>query len=339
MPGGYGDADLYVVTVNDGHYGAPKNLGPTINSKYKEYTPYVDGDIIYFSSTRPKGRGGFDIYMSKLDSSIPQPINLGKPMNSRGDDISFIIDNEKQKGYFSSNRPGGKGDDDIYSFVQETVNPICDQTVKGVITDKLSGFPLANAFVTLFDKDGNKIRRIETLADGTFFFSLKCGESYNFLGEKNNYFATESALDVNNSNGFENKVTLELDEKEIIEVNGVEMLNMETIQFELNESVLKEESKESLIKVVRLMEKFPTMTIEFGTHTDARGGDGYNMHLSRSRAAVTVSYLISIGADPKRIVGKGYGESQLVNQCSNNVICTEIEHQQNRRTEFVIIKK
>ncbi len=339
MPGGYGDADLYVVAVNDGHYGAPKNLGPTINSKYKEYTPYVDGDIIYFSSTRPKGRGGFDIYMSKLDGSIPLPINLGKPMNSRADDISFIIDNEKQQGYFSSNRGGGKGDDDIYSFVQQTVNPICDQTIKGLITDKITGTPLSNAFVTLSDKSGNKIRRIETLGDGTFYFALKCGESYNLLGDKNGYYAEESTLDVNNSNGYENKVTIALDEKEIIEVNGVEMLNMETIEFELNESALLDKSKEALVKVVRLMDKFPTMTIEFGAHTDARGGDGYNMHLSRSRASVTVNYLISIGADPKRIVGKGYGESKLVNHCSNNVNCTEIEHQQNRRTEFVIIKK
>ena len=339
MPGGYGDTDLYVVAVNDGHYGAPKNLGPTINSKYKEYTPYVDGNIIYFSSTRPKGRGGFDIYMSKLDGTTPLPINLGKPMNSRSDDISFIIDNEKQKGYFSSNRSGGKGDDDIYSFVQQTVNPICDQTVKGLITDKITGMPLSNAFVTLFDKDGKKIRRIETLADGRFYFALKCGESYNFLGEKNSYFAKESTLDVNNSNGYENEVTLELDEKEIIELNGVEMLNMEIIEFELNESALLDKSKDALLKVVRLMDKFPTMTIEFGAHTDARGGDGYNMHLSGARASVTVNYLISIGADPKRIVGKGYGESKLVNHCSNNVKCTEIEHQQNRRTEFVIIKK
>ena len=339
MPGGYGDTDLYVVSVNQGHYGAPKNLGPTINSKYKEYTPYVDGNIIYFSSTRPKGRGGFDIYMSKLDGTIPLPINLGKPMNSRADDISFIIDNETQKGYFSSNRNGGKGDDDIYSFVQQTVNPICDQSIKGLITDKITGLPLSNAFVTLLDHNGNKIRRIETLADGVFYFSLKCGESYNLVGEKNNYFAVESSLDVDNSNGFENKMTIALDEKEIIVENGVEMLNMEPIQFELNESILLDESKISLAKVVRLMEKFPTMTIEFGAHTDARGGDGYNMHLSRSRAHVTVNYLISIGADPKRIVGKGYGESKLVNHCSNNVKCTEAEHQQNRRTEFVIIKK
>ena len=339
MPGGYGDTDLYVVAVNDGHYGAPKNLGPTINSKYKEYTPYVDGNIIYFSSTRPKGRGGFDIYMSKLDGSIPVPINLGKPMNSRGDDISFIIDNKTQKGYFSSNRGGGKGDDDIYSFVQQTVNPICDQTVQGLITDKITGMPLSNAFVTLFDKDGNKIRRIETLGDGMFYFALKCGESYNFLGDKNGYFSKESILDVDNSNGYENKITIALDEKEIIERNGVEMLNMETIEFELNESALLDSSKESLLKVVRLMDKFPTMTIEFGAHTDARGGDGYNMHLSGARASVTVNYLISIGADPKRIVGKGYGETKLVNRCANNVDCTEIEHQQNRRTEFVIIKK
>ena len=339
MPGGYGDTDLYVVSVNDGHYGSPKNLGPSINSKYKEYTPFVDGNLIYFSSNRPKGIGGFDIYMSKLDGSLAQPINLGKPMNSRGDDISFIINNEEQKGYFSSNRNGGNGDDDIYSFVQQTVNPICDQSITGLVKDKLTGRALANAFVMLSDKNGNRIRRIETLADGTFYFGLKCGKTYNILGEKNNYHEQELVLDVNNSNGYENLLTLELDEKEIIEVNGKEMLNIKTINFELNESTLMDDSKDDLAKVVRLMNKFPNMTIEFGAHTDSRGGDGYNAHLTRARASVTVNYLISIGADPKHIVGKGYGETELLNACSNNVNCTEIEHQQNRRTEFVIIKK
>ena len=191
----------------------------------------------------------------------------------------------------------------------------------------------------LSDKNGNRIRRIETLADGTFYFGLKCGKTYNILGEKNNYHEQELVLDVNNSNGYENMMTLELDEKEIIEVSGKEMLNIKTINFELNESTLMDDSKDDLAKVVRLMDKFPNMTIEFGAHTDSRGGDGYNLHLTRSRAHVTVNYLISIGANPKHIVGKGYGETELLNACSNNVDCTEIEHQQNRRTEFVIIKK
>jgi len=339
MPGGYGDTDLYEVTINDGHYGAPKNLGSTINSKYKEYTPFVDGNILYFSSNKPGGQGGLDIYMTKLDGSIPEPINLGKPMNSRGDDISFIIDNEKQKGYFSSNRRGGQGDDDIYSFIQVTINPICDQTIEGVIQDKISGFPIPNAFATLYDSKGKKIRRLETLADGKFFFNLKCGENYKITGGRIGYFEVENSLNTNKVNGYLNEIVLSLDEKEFITQNGKEMLNIKPIKFELNKAVLLEDSKGNLVKVVRLMDKFPNMVIEFGAHTDARAPDGYNLQLSRKRATETVRYLISMGVDYRRIMGKGYGETQLINKCSNGVKCTEIEHQQNRRTEFVVIKK
>jgi outer membrane protein OmpA-like peptidoglycan-associated protein len=339
MPGGYGGTDIYEVSINQGHYGAPKNLGPTVNSKYKEYTPYIDGDIIYFSSNRPGGKGGFDIYMTKLDESIEEPINLGSPMNSKGDDISFIINKETQRGYFSSNRSGGKGDDDIYSFEEVTVNPICDQVVQGVIIDKLTGQPLQNAFATIYDSKGEKIRRLETLNDGAFFFKVKCDEKYKITGDKFGYFDADSTLVTSRENAFQNNITLMLDEKEFIKVNGQEILNVKSIEFELNKATILESSYDNLNKVVRLMNKFPDMIIQFGSHTDARGGDGYNMWLSQKRASETVSHLISIGADARRITGKGFGETKLVNNCSNNVKCTEIEHQQNRRTEFVVIKK
>jgi len=339
MPGGYGDTDLYVVTINNGHYGAPKNLGPTVNSKYKEYTPYVDGNVLYFSSTKPGGQGGFDIYMTKLDESIAEPINLGKPMNSKSDDISFIIDNEKQKGYFSSNRYGGKGDDDIYSFIQETINPICDQTIAGVIQDKLTGLPIPNSFATIYNSKGEKVRKIETLADGKFNFSLKCGETYKIIGDRLGYFESESQIIANQINGFENIVVLALDEKEFITVDGKEMLNIATIKFELNKSTITKSSKDELAKVARLMNKFPNMVIEFGAHTDSRAPDGYNLQLSRRRSQETVNYLLALGVDYKRITGKGYGESELLNKCSNGVKCTELEHQENRRTEFLVIRK
>ncbi len=339
MPGGYGDTDIYVVTINNGHYGAAKNLGPTVNSKYKEYTPYVDGDIIYFSSNRPKGLGGLDIYMTKLDESIEEPINLKKPINSRSDDLSFIIDSKTQEGYLSSNRRGGKGDDDIYSFVQVTINPICDQIVEGVLIDKITGLAIINAFATLYNSKGEKIRRIETLADGKFFFSLKCGQTYRITGDKLGYFNNEDTFLTSKENGFENKLRLELDEKEFITIKGKELLNIKSIQFELNKAIILKRSYDNLAKVVRLMDKYPKMVIEVGAHTDARAPDGYNLQLSRKRATETVRYLISLGVDYRRITGKGYGETELVNKCSNGVICTEIEHQQNRRTEFVIIRK
>jgi len=339
MPGGYGGTDIYVVSVNNGHYGAPQNLGPTVNSKYKEYSPFVDGDILYFSSNKPDGEGGFDIYMTKLDGSIEEPINLGKPMNSKGDDISFIIDKETQKGYFSSNRRGGKGDDDIYSFEEVTVNPICDQVVQGIIRDKKSGQPLPQAFASIYDSKGDKIRGIEPLKNGEFYFKVKCGENYKIGGDKFGYFEADTTLVTSRENAFQNNITINLDEKEFVDMNGKEMLNVRSIEFELNEANILESSYDELAKVARLMDKFPDMIIQFGSHTDARGGDGYNMWLSQKRASETVRYLIGIGIDSRRITGKGFGETKLVNDCSNGVRCTEIEHSKNKRTEFVVIRK
>ncbi len=339
MPGGYGDTDIYVVTVNNGHYGAPKNLGETVNSKYKEYTPFVDGNVLYFSSNKPGGVGNLDVYMTKLDESIPEPINLKKPINSKGDDFSFIISNKTQEGYVSSNRRGGKGDDDIYAFTQVTVNPICDQTVVGVIVDKITGAPIINAFASLYNSKGEMVRKLETLGDGKFFFNLKCGENYRIIGTKPGYFDNENQWVTSKINGFEDNISLELDEKEFISKEGVEYLNLKSIQFELNKSTILKSSQETLAKVVRLMNKFPKMVIEFGAHTDSRAPDGYNMRLSQRRAVETINYLNSIGADMKRITGKGYGETKLLNQCTNGTKCTEIEHRQNRRTEFVVIRK
>jgi outer membrane protein OmpA-like peptidoglycan-associated protein len=338
MPGGYGDTDIYVVSISNGHYGVPKNLGPTVNSKYKEYTPFVDGDIIYFSSNRPKGFGELDIYMNKLDESIQEPINLGKPINSKGDDLSFIIDNRTQKGYLSSNRSGGKGDDDIYSFIQVTVNPICDQTIEGVVKDKITGLPIVNAYVILYNSNGDEIKRMKTFNDGKYLFRLKCNETYRLSSGKNGFFENIRSINIDNENGFENKVTLLLNEKKFTSVIGKITLNIEPIEFEFNKVKILKKSKINLAKVVILMDKYPDMIIEIDSHTDSRGSDGYNLWLSSERAAETIKYLVSIGADSKRISGKGFGENKLLNNCSNDVKCTEEEHQLNRRTEFVIIK-
>lgn len=339
MPGTLGDTDIFVVDVNKGHYGNPINLGTTINSVSKEYTPYVDGNIIYFSSNRKGGKGGLDIYMTKLDGSLPKPINLGEPMNSKGDDLSFIIDNVKLKGYFSSNRARGKGDDDIYSFIQKTTIPICDQVVTGVIIDKLTRLAVSNAFVSLIDTDGTRLRRVETKFDGTFYFSLDCATTYSLEVNKNGYFDVATKLNTSSVNGFKNEERILIEEKEFFTRDGKEFLNVESIRFELNKSTIKKESKRTLEKVLRLMKKYPEMEIEFGAHTDARAGDAYNLNLSENRAEETVEYLISQGLDFMRISGKGFGEKELLNKCANGVKCKDSEHRINKRTEFVVIKK
>ncbi len=339
MEGTLGDKDIFYVDISQGYYGAPVNLGPTINSPQKEYTPFVDGDLIYFSSNRPGGKGGFDIYVTKLDGSLPEPINLGSPINSKGDDFSFIINSENLQGYFSSNRSGGLGDDDIYTFVQRTTITICDQSVSGVVKDKVTGLPLQNALVTLRDNTGTKVRTIATLADGAFYFGLDCATNYSVEVSKNGFFDLSSDLATNNANGFKHELELFIEEKEFISKNGVEMLNVSSIDFELNKADIKETSINTLGKVVRLLKKYPNMQIDFGAHTDSRGPDGLNLSLSQRRAVETITYIINQGIAPERITGKGYGETRLLNDCSNGVKCKDAEHRVNKRTEFIVVKK
>ncbi|MDY7395989.1 OmpA family protein [Aureibaculum sp. 2210JD6-5] len=339
MPGTLGDTDIFVVDLNQGHYGKIINLGETINSKYKEYSPYVDGDVIYFSSNRPGGKGGFDIYMTKLDGSIPEPINLGEPMNSKGDDISFIIDSDKLQGYFSSNRNGGMGDDDIYSFKQKTTIAICDQIATGIIKDKVTGNRVGNAFVALIDENGNRIRRIETAFDGEYYFGVDCASNYTLEVTKNGYFSTSVDLETSNKNGFDNNEVIFIEEKEFMDRKDYEILNVPNITFTINTAEITESSERALDKVMRLMKKYPNMVIEFGAHTDSRGPDAYNLSLTKSRATAVVNNLLERGLDHRRITGKGYGETQPLNKCVNNVPCTDLEYLENKRTEFVVIKK
>ena len=339
MPGTMGDTDIFVVDLNQGHYGKIINLGKTINSKYKEYSPYIDGDVIYFSSNRPGGKGGFDIYMTKLDGSIPEPINLGEPMNSKGDDISFIIDSDKLQGYFSSNRNGGMGDDDIYSFKQKTTIAICDQIATGIIKDKVTGNRVGNAFVALIDEEGNRIRKIETAFDGAYYFGVDCAENYTIEVTKNGYFSNTINLSTSHKNGYDNNEVIFIEEKEFMNRKDYEILNVPNITFTINTAEITEASEKALEKVMRLMSKYPKMVIEFGAHTDSRGPDAYNLSLTKSRAAATVDNLIEKGLDPRRITGKGYGETELLNKCANDVKCTELEHLENKRTEFVVIRK
>lgn len=339
MEGTLGDKDIFYVDIKNGFYGAPVNLGPTINSPKKEYTPFIDGDLIYFASDREGGLGGFDIYVTKLDGSLPEPINLGAPINSKADDFSFIIDSEKLQGYFSSNREGGHGDDDIYTFVQTTTMKICDQAVSGVIKDKTTGLPLKNALVTLKDANGNKMRTKSTFADGAFYFSLDCAIKYTIEVTKNGFYDYNSVLETTHKNGFEHDIELFIEEKEFTSRNGVQMLNVENIEFELNKADIKEASKKALGKVIRLMKKYPKMEVAFGAHTDSRGPDGLNLSLSQRRAVETITFLINHGIPSNRITGKGYGETRLLNKCANGVKCTDLQHKENKRTEFIVVKK
>ncbi len=375
MPGSLGEEDIYKVEVNQSGFGNPVNLGPEINSTAKDWFPFVDGDVLYFASDRSGGKGGQDIYATRIKGLVSKPINLNAPINSASDDLSFIINHETRKGYFSSNREGGKGDDDIYSFIEEEpVNFKCLQIVSGDVRDRITESLIPGAEVVLTDSEGKKLETVITKDDGTFSFEINCETEYEIIGKKIDYtpqskvFTTSNEADKelrieillgkgdidfvadNNASDINNQTQDEgVDTKpeglpdvlpdEIVRLRpSIYAVNIDPIYFDYDSSYLTKQAKDELEKVVDLMKKYPKMIIEAASHTDSRGPDGYNLWLSDRRAKRTVDYIISRGIDARRITGKGYGATQLINQCVKGVECTDAQHEKNRRSEFVIIK-
>ncbi|WKK65801.1 OmpA family protein [Lutimonas zeaxanthinifaciens] len=366
MPGSYGQTDIFKVSINQSGFGNPVNLGWKINSPAKEFSPFVDGEVLYFSSDKEGGMGGFDIYATRLVDYTPEPILLNEPINSTADDLTFIINSKTRKGYFSSNRSGGEGDDDIYSFIEEEA-PVfrCSQLITGEVRDQNTTEIIRGAVVAIKDTDGNLIKEVVVDEEGVFELPAFCETEYKLEGSKEGYTTQKKSFTTSAEADKKVKLLILLGTGEIVEqvepvVAVVEdkpegmpeelpeeivkvrpstyVVNIEPIYFELNSSYLNKEAKRELDKVVDLMNKYPEMIIESGSHTDSRGITGYNIWLSTRRAASTVNYILERGIDPSRITGKGYGETQLINGCADGIDCTEAQHAMNRRTEFVIIK-
>ncbi len=332
-----GKTDIFMVNINDdGTYDKPKNLGKKVNTAEKEEFPFMnDEEILYFSSTGHSGNGGLDVFAVKIyDNTVSEPLNLGAPINSANDDFSFIV--KQDKGYFSSNRSEGVGDDDIYSF--KVLSPLkieCTQMVTGMVKNKDTQKPLIDAVVDLIDSNGTKIEGITTKFDGTFNFEIACSLSYKIVGTKIDFQNDEENIEAKNDIVGEGiTISLELTPEKVIEKK---ILNINPIYFDLNKSNIRPDAARELDKVVDLMNKNLDIIVESRSHTDARGKDGSNLSLSDRRAKSTVEYIVSKGIDADRISGKGFGETELLNECANFVKCNKAQHQMNRRTEFYIV--
>jgi len=341
-PSSIGKTDIYVVDVNsDGTYGEPKNMGTRINTEEREMFPFIsDDNVLYFSSNGLPGYGDLDVFASKIfDTTVSEPLNLENPVNSKKDDFAYIIDDSKHKGYFSSNRKGGKGDDDIYGFVASPpIHFECNQVISGIARDKDTQELLPNTEVILQDEQGNELFKVQSDAkDASFNFEVPCDTNYKIIGTQQGYLREE--LEIKTANDIDIdplEVFLELS-PELIVVDEKIMININTIYFDFDKWNIRPNAAKELDKVIAVLKEHPSMIIEGGSHTDSRAREAYNEILSQKRAKATVDYIIAGGIDQSRLTSKGYGEMQLVNNCSSFVTCSREEHQLNRRTEFVIV--
>jgi outer membrane protein OmpA-like peptidoglycan-associated protein/TPR repeat protein len=330
--GGLGQTDIYKVEINgDNTYGEVYNLGPKINTEGREGFPFIAKDsTLYFSSDGFLNLGLLDIYKSDyIKDQNAEVVNLGAPFNSGYDDFAYFIDSESNEGYFSSNRLDGKGSDDIYEF---TIFE-CIQKVEGVARNSKTLEPLPMTTVQLIDESGKIVGEITTNELGEYTYDLDCNRTYKILGSKPDFKDALIALETTDE--FEKVHQADLLLIPLINDNEI-VIN--PIFFNFDKWDIRPDAAYELENIVSVMREHPNMVINIESYTDSRGSDSYNMKLSDRRAKSTRDYLYSRKIAQERIPSAiGYGETRLVNDCSNGVKCTEAQHQANRRSRFVII--
>lgn len=429
--GGFGGLDIYFVNRIGDSWSNPINAGQGVNTDGDETFPSMYGNLLYFSSDRRAGLGGYDIFSSQLlNNTFQTAENMKMPINTNYDDFGFTFtDTSYTLGYFTSNRKGTKGSDDIFAFKVAPKNTRIVH-LSGIAIDAVTGEHLKSTTVKLTDEDGTDLGSMETDDDGHYELELIADKKYQLAAAKKGYFIVKEQLETSDKKKDEYEVDLvfekqgditikgqvsddtsnemlsdvtvfiqiedrdviteksasngkyskelkkekiarklpftakfekegfisqtftfneKANEKGVIEIDcklhkldiGVDIgkvANVKPIYFDVDKVEIRPEAAEELDKVVIAMQDNPEIVIELGSHTDARGEDIYNLDLSERRAQSSARYIISKGIPKNRVNSKGYGETQLVNDCGNDIECTDDQHQENRRTEFKIIK-
>jgi peptidoglycan-associated lipoprotein len=353
MKGGIGGKDIYVCDYdkNRKEWGAPRNLGPVINTPTDDMFPFLTSEnTLYFSSKGHMGMGGLDIFRAKrAGNSWKTPENLKYPINTSFDDFAYVLDElNPEKGFLSSNRPSGKGGDDIYSWYLAPLT----FTISGRVYDLDTKEPLAGTSIELFGSDGSSIP-FKTDATGNYKFDLKPETKYKLSASQKTYlnkYLEVSTVGLEQSKDFIGDFDFALR-------STLRAIELPEVYYDLAKWDLRPESKKSLDGLVQILTENPTITIELGSHTDSRPIPMTNDTLSQRRAESVVAYLIKAGIQPERLVAKGYGATQprtldkdrgsfkkgdrLDDAFINGLATKELKeqaHQLNRRTEFRVLK-
>lgn len=437
MPGGQGGTDIWMTEFINGDWSTPTNLGPNVNTPGNEMFPFIHpSGLFFFASDGHKGLGGLDVLFTNLEKGNSTAIrNPGGPINSGADDFGLVMNDEMTRGYFVTNREGGKGNDDIMLF--DLAAPFAGVLkIQGIAKDGTTGAPLPNVRVDILEKsNGNEVvGSVTTGTDGIYEFTVDADKLYQLDGTLDKFRSDTETVGTAGLNDMdstmvselvlfpENALTLVVNVKNSktqdlledvdvqvsemvsgdlvisgrtdgdgsirtvlqgvapgdelqyrvklgkkgfapeermyrrkiesvgevlvledlvpIEVGGdlAKLINLNPIYFDVSKHDIRPDAAAELDKIVKVMMEYPNMVIELGSHTDSRGSDAYNESLSDKRAKSSAAYIVSKGVDGDRITGKGYGEGRLVNECSNGVRCTKAQHQENRRTEFIVVK-
>lgn len=349
-PGGYGGSDIYRATLNArGRWADVTNMGPQINTAEDEVFPYVSPDNrLYFASSGHAGFGMLDLFVAENNGGVVTVKNLGPSFNSSSDDFGLVYSYFPFEGFYSSNRPGGSGGDDLYSFIDNSADlKEITYALKGTtfkIEEDSSQTILGEVRVKLLDSNEQLVDDVLSSRGGSYSFPIDPEKDYLLIAEKQDFFTTRKIFSTVGEGIAQEDLVERFTEKVFNEDMALEPIILEkaivvpNIYYDLDKAEIRSDAATELDKLVQLLKDNPSISIELSSHTDARAPDEYNLNLSQRRAQAAVDYIASQGISRNRLIAKGYGETQLINGCTNERIdeCSEDEHQQNRRTEFKV---
>lgn len=341
--GGFGESDLYEVEIlDDGSFGEPKNMGSAINTEGRESFPFISStNQLYFSSNGHPGLGMMDVFSVSLDDVGFQVFNIGKPVNSTKDDITFIVNEADNIGYFASNRDFGKGGYDVYQFSRkEALKTTCESVVRGSVIGATQKNLIKNATVSLMDVNGNILGTDTTDGNGSFIISTSC-----FVGKQQLLIKRDGYQTYTESINVSIK-TPELEVAAVVEEaepylykDLITTMNLSQVTFGNKDANLDDDSYKVIDQIIKMLNDNPTVSIKIRSHTDLRKNYAFNLNLSARRAKAVQKYMVQKGISIDRLLTEGMGEIELKVSCGFKVRCTEEIHRQNRRIEFVVVAK